>query len=257
MSILSEIISTKKEEVLLAKALRPLAALEQSIHFAAPTLSFKEYLTRPNSTKIIAEFKRRSPSKGWFNRYANCKEITLSYMQNRASALSILTDSKFFGGTLEDLQVGRRYNLAPILRKDFIIDEYQVFESKASGADGILLIAKVLSKEEIIDLTKVAKSLKVDVILEIHDEDDLQKVPDNDDLIIGVNNRNLETFTVDLEVSKKISKNLIGRFAISESGFKSYGDILELTTYGFKGFLIGEAFMSKISPGEALQEFLE
>jgi indole-3-glycerol phosphate synthase len=178
-------------------------------------------------------------------------------MQNRASALSILTDSKFFGGTLEDLQVGRRYNLAPILRKDFIIDEYQVFESKASGADGILLIAKVLSKEEIIDLTKVAKSLKVDVILEIHDEDDLQKVPDNDDLIIGVNNRNLETFTVDLEVSKKISKNLIGRFAISESGFKSYGDILELTTYGFKGFLIGEAFMSKISPGEALQEFLE
>ena len=170
MNILEKIVVQKRIEVAEQKALIPTALLEKSIYFKSPTVSLKSYLLREDKSGIIAEFKRKSPSKGDINKYAKVDEVTLGYMQSGASALSVLTDEQFFGGSDNDLKKARKLNYCPILRKDFIIDEYQIIEARSIGADAILLIASVLSKEEIIRFSNLAKKLSLEVLLEVHNE---------------------------------------------------------------------------------------
>lgn len=257
MDILKKIIESKRPQVQQQKDLFPIKLLENSIYFNTPIVSLKEYLNRKNASGIIAEFKRKSPSKGDINKYACVEDVTLGYMQAGASALSVLTDQDFFGGKNDDLTIARKYNFCPILRKDFIFDEYQIYEAKSIGADVILLIAEVLSEKEIKSLSKTAKSLGLEVLMEIHSKDQLQKLNDNID-IIGVNNRNLKTFEVSIDNSKEIAKYLPSDFMrISESGINTPSDVLELKEYDYKGFLIGERFMKTPRPQQACKSFIK
>jgi indole-3-glycerol phosphate synthase len=195
MTILEKITNHKRTEVADRKSLYPTKLLEQSIYFNTPSVSLKKYLLRPDKSGIIAEFKRHSPSKGDINPYAKVEEVSIGYMQAGASALSILTDEKFFKGANKDLTAARKFNFCPILRKDFVVDEYQILEAKSIGADAILLIAECLEKEEVARFAKLAKSLGLEVLMEIHSQDQLAKIsPDLD--VIGVNNRNLKTLSI-------------------------------------------------------------
>ena len=205
---------------------------------------------------VIAEYKRKSPSKGIINDTDSVERVSVWYMQAGASALSILTDEKYFGGKNEDLMTARKFNFCPILRKDFVIDEYQIIEAKSIGADAILLIAEALEKDEVLTLAKKAKSIGLEVLMEIHTEDQLEKANEFID-IIGVNNRDLKTFKVDIENSIRISSKIPSQFVkISESGISSPEDVKKLKKYGFQGFLIGENFMKSDQPGKACANFL-
>jgi indole-3-glycerol phosphate synthase len=257
MNVLKEIIKTKRKEVDERKNLFPIKLLEKSIYFNTKIVSMKEYLQREGASGIIAEFKRRSPSKGDINIYADIEEVTRGYMQAGASVLSVLTDEWFFGGENGDLTKVRKFNFCPVLRKDFIIDEYQIFEAKSIGADAILLIAEALDKDEINKLVSRAKLLGLEVLMEFHSPDQLNKLNDNVD-IIGINNRNLKTFEVSIENSKAISKYLPDDFIrISESGINNPEDIVELRNFGFSGFLIGERFMKTPNPARACKSFID
>ncbi|MEA2107723.1 MAG: indole-3-glycerol phosphate synthase TrpC [Bacteroidota bacterium] len=257
MDILTKIINRKKEEVAERKSLYPLKLLEKSVYFNTKPVSLKKYLLKPDKSGIIAEFKTKSPSKSDINPYANVAEVSIKYMQAGASALSILTDRIFFGGCLEDLTTARRYNYCPILQKDFLIDEYQIIEAKSYGADAILLIAAVLSKTKILDLAKLAQSLQMEVLLEIHNEKEINKLNEFVDLV-GVNNRNLKTFQVSINQSIHLSGFIPDDFLkISESGIKTANDIIELKKYGYKGFLMGESFMSTRNPGKACKTLIQ
>jgi len=257
MNILNKIIEYKRPKLMEQKELIPIKLLEKSIYFETPVVSMKEYLNREGASGVIAEFKRKSPSKGDINKYACVEDVTLGYMQAGASALSVLTDTEYFGGKNEDLTIARKYNYCPILRKDFIFDEYQIFEAKSIGSDVILLIAEVLSEKEITHLSGVAKSLGLEVLMEIHSKDQLHKLNDNID-IIGVNNRNLKTFEVSIENSKSLSEFLPSDLIrISESGINKPEDIKELKNYGYKGFLIGERFMKTPRPQQACKTFIK
>lgn len=207
-----------------------------------------------NRIGIIAEFKRKSPSKGIINDKVNVADVTKAYAANGASGLSILTDNHFFGGNNEDIITSRGINI-PILRKEFIIDEYQIVEAKAIGADAILLIAAILTRDEVNNFTAKAHNLGLEVILEIHNEEELNHINNKID-IVGVNNRNLKTFEVDLNCSAHLS-SLIGNemIKISESGIHSISDISFLKGHGYNGFLIGENFMKQPDPGAAFLEF--
>lgn len=257
MDILNKIIEHKRPQVLEQKEIIPIKLLEKSIYFNTPVVSMKEYLQREDASGIIAEFKRKSPSKGDINKYADVEKVTLGYMQAGASALSVLTDKDFFGGRKTDLKVARKFNLCPILRKDFIFDEYQIIEAKSIGADIILLIAEVLTKNQIDVLSSTAKSLGLEVLLEIHSEEQLDKLNPNID-ILGVNNRNLKTFEVSIENSINLSKSLPKDvLRISESGINTPADVNRLKEYGFKGFLIGERFMKTPRPEQACKTFIK
>ena len=258
MNILDEIIAYKRKEVEDNKNLYPVKLLEQSIFYQSPTVSLKKYVQREDKTGIIAEFKRKSPSRGVINAYASVEQTTIGYMQAGASALSVLTDKKFFGGSNEDLKVARKFNFCPILRKDFTIDEYQVIEAKSIGADAILLIAAVLETKQIKDLTQFAHALGLEVLLEVHDKEELQPNLDSGADLIGVNNRNLKTFEVSIEASKQLAP-LIPSTAVrvSESGISSPETILELRDFGYQGFLIGENFMKHSRPEEEAKMFTD
>jgi indole-3-glycerol phosphate synthase len=257
MNILEKIVAQKRIEVGERKSLIPTALLEKSIYFNSPTVSLKSYLLRKDKTGIIAEFKRKSPSKGNINKYAKVDEVTLGYMQSGASALSVLTDEQFFGGSDNDLKQARKLNYCPILRKDFIIDEYQIIEARSIGADAILLIASVLSKEEIIRFSGLAKKLSLEVLLEIHNEKELEKIP-NEEVLIGVNNRNLETFEVSLQNSIDLFPKLPNSVVkVAESGIKTPEDIALLKRVGYNGFLIGEEFMKTPNPSKACRTFID
>ncbi|MFA6922864.1 MAG: indole-3-glycerol phosphate synthase TrpC [Bacteroidales bacterium] len=257
MTILDEIIKYKKTEVEENKSLYPVKFLERSIYFASETVSLKKYLLREDKKGIIAEFKRKSHSKGMLNEYASVEQVSIGYMQAGASALSILTDKKYFNGKNEDLTIARKFNYNPILRKDFIIDEYQIVEAKSIGADVILLIAAVLEKEKIKQLSEFAKSLNLEIIFEIHNKEELEKVNNNID-IIGVNNRNLNDFKTDINTSIELSKKIPVEFLkISESGISSIEAIKNLRKCGFKGFLIGEYFMKTANPSKACADFIK
>jgi indole-3-glycerol phosphate synthase len=258
MNILDQIIERKQEEVKESKSLYPVKLLEQSIFFSSPTVSLKKYIVRPDKTGIIAEFKRKSPSKGTINAYAPIERTTIGYMQAGASALSILTDKQFFGGSQEDLKTVRKYNFCPVLRKDFIIDEYQIIESKSIGADAILLIAAVLNPVRCKALAAFAHSLGMEVLLEVHDEDELKTNLGSGADMIGVNNRNLKTFEVSLDTSKRLSALVPdGIVSVSESGISTPEAILELRSYGYKGFLVGENFMRHSRPEEEAKKFMD
>ena len=251
MSILDKIIQHKIKETEERKSLYPVKLLERSIYFETKPVSLKHYILRKDKEGIIAEFKHKSPSKGMINEYASVEKVSIGYMQSGASALSILTETEFFGGKSTDLTQARQLNFCPILRKDFIVDEYQVIESKSIGADAILLIAAVLDKAKISSLTKTAKSLGLEIVFEVHSADELEKVDESID-IIGVNNRDLKTFVVNIDTSKKLSEKIpAGFIRISESGISEATNIIELKKFGFNGFLIGETFMRSSDPEHA------
>jgi indole-3-glycerol phosphate synthase len=256
MNILDKIIEFKKEEVAKNKQLVSLEALKQQEYFNRQTISLKEFLLDENKTGIIAEFKRRSPSKGIINDRVDVLEVTTAYTNHGASGLSILTDMEFFGGTADDLRKARVIHI-PILRKDFIIDKYQVVEARAMGADVILLIAACLTPENVQELAFFAKSLGLEVLLEIHAADELQHICNEVDLV-GVNNRDLKTFTVDINRSVELGKQIPeDKIKIAESGIDSIETICTFKNAGFKGFLIGENFMKEPNPTIAFADFVK
>src|SRR4051812_13892848 len=204
MNILDKIIAHKRKEVDERKSLYPVKLLEKSIYFNSPVVSLKKYLLRDDKVGIIAEIKRKSPSKGVINQHVSIERTSIGYMQAGASALSILTDTEFFGGKNDDLTVARKYNYCPILRKDFTIDEYQVVEAKSIGADAILLLANVLSANELKQLARLAKSLGLEVVMEIRGRQELDALNEYVD-VVGVNNRNLKDFSVNVDQSMALS----------------------------------------------------
>lgn len=257
MSILREIVEHKKKEVAQLKALYPIKLLENSIHFDAPTVSISEYILRADKSGIIAEFKRKSPSKGAINQYASPEKVSIGYMQAGASAISVLTDKDYFGGSNQDLEIVRKFNFCPILRKEFIIDEYQILEAKSIGADAILLIASILSNQEIKNFVQLAKSLHLEILFEVHDEEEIGKFVEEIDLI-GVNNRNLSTFKTDYNYSKALFEKLPANVVkISESGINDPQAVSELQDCGYDGFLIGEHFMVSGDPGQNCAKFIQ
>ena len=256
-NILDKIVLRKKEEVAAAKKLVPIVDLEKSVNFNRKPYSFKDFLLANDRNGIIAEFKRRSPSKGLINGIADVAEVTKAYNSAGASALSVLTDVDFFGGKTDDLLTARAANNIPVLRKDFIIDEYQILEAKAWGADIILLIAAILTPKEISEMGKFAKNLGLNVLLEVHNLEELERsiAPNLD--AIGVNNRNLADFTVDIQTSFDLVNKITNEFMkISESAISNPETIKQLRTAGFNGFLIGENFMKTDNPGLAIKEFV-
>ena len=256
MNILDKIVADKYKEVALRKQLIPVKQLENSVLFERRCTSLAAALSKSNSG-IIAEHKRRSPSKSTINNGLNVQDVAMGYQNAGACGMSVLTDGKYFGGSLDDLILARAASSFPLLRKEFIIDAYQILEAKAYGADVILLIAAVLSQQEIKNLSEFAKSLGMDVLLEVHDLDELQKsiMPSLD--MLGVNNRNLKTFEVSLDISKRLSTAIPDDFIkVSESGISSVAAIKELMPYGYKGFLIGENFMKTDNPGLSAETFI-
>jgi indole-3-glycerol phosphate synthase len=255
MNILDKIIAHKKIEVANAKENTPVEILMQTEFYNRRTFSLKQFLLDETKTGIIAEFKRQSPSKGVINNHADVVAVTKAYTQHGASCLSVLTDNHFFGGSAGDLQKARINNV-PILRKDFMIDEYQVVEAKAMGADVILLIAACLAPERVQQMAAFAKSLQLEVLLEIHNDQELQHIC-NDTEIIGVNNRDLKTFTVDINRSIELSKKIgAQKIKIAESGINDIETISIFKKAGYKGFLIGETFMKQPDPTIAFAQFV-
>lgn len=258
MNILDQIIEYKKKEVEERKSLYPVKLLEQSIYFKTQPVSMKKYLQRKDLTGIIAEFKRKSPSKGVINAHASVERTSIGYMQAGASALSVLTDKNFFGGSNEDLMVARKFNFCPIIRKDFTIEEYQVVEAKSIGADAILLIAAVLDPKRSKELAAFAHSFGMEVLLEVHNEEELKANLEAGADMIGVNNRNLKTFEVSIEASKRLAPQIPASVVkVSESGISSPDTIIDLRKHGFEGFLMGENFMKHSRPDQAAMEFVE
>ena len=255
-NILDQIVVQKRIEVQQKQQIQSIEDLKQSIHFLNPIRSAKASILDESKTGIIAEFKRKSPSKGFINENANVEDVVVGYEQFGASVVSVLTDENFFGGSIEDLQQAKQFLTIPVLRKDFIVDAYQVYETKAIGADLMLLIAECLTKEEVHDLAKLAKEIGLEVLLEIHSEDQLEKVNEYIDLI-GINNRNLKTFEVDTEKSKQILKQLPeDLIKVAESGISNPEVVKDLKAAGFQSFLIGENFMKNENPGNAFHEFV-
>lgn len=257
MTILEKIIAFKKKEVAKIKAEVPVRKLVASPNFKRQPISLKKSLLEVGSTGIIAEFKRQSPSKGIINDKATIADVTNGYLDANVAAQSILTDTSFFGGTMADLMEARVINqTTPILRKDFIVDGFQIVEAKAIGADVILLIAACLTKQELKNYGQLATDLGLEVLYEVHNQEDLDKI-ELSNKIIGINNRNLNTFKVDLENSILLANQIPDSCVkISESGISDPNIITGLKEYGFHGFLIGENFMKEEDPGIACQEFI-
>ncbi|MEO0506167.1 MAG: indole-3-glycerol phosphate synthase TrpC [Bacteroidota bacterium] len=257
MNILDKIVADKRKEVALKKELIPMSQWETSVLFDRKGTSLAQALRKSNSG-IIAEHKRRSPSKQTINQNTNVGLVAKGYQNAGVCGMSVLTDIKYFGGSLEDLLLARASAEMPLLRKEFIIDTYQLVEAKAHGADVILLIAAVLTRAEIKTLSEMAKSLGLEVLLEVHDQEELEKaiMPSLD--MLGVNNRNLKTFEVDLDTSRHLAKHIPDDFVkVSESGISNVEAIKSLRPFGFQGFLIGENFMKTENPGESAKTFIQ
>lgn len=258
MNVLDRIILHKRKVISDRKTAIGIKALEQSSFFSRSTISLKARVSALEASGIIAEFKRRSPSKGMINGQASVEEITLGYARAGASGLSVLTDEEFFGGSSDDLSSARSINNdCPILRKDFTIDEYQIVEAKSIGADAILLIAAVLDARKSKEFASFAHSLGLEVLLEVHNGEELMRNIDVGADLIGVNNRDLKTFAVSTETSKKLAPLIPpGVVKVSESGISSPGTIAELRNYGYQGFLIGENFMKDQHPHVSAADFI-
>lgn len=256
MSVLDRIIADKKREVSLKKNLVSTADLERQPLFARPCQSLSKSL-KSREPAIIAEHKRRSPSKAVINQSLSVDFVVKGYQEAGAAGLSILTDGKYFGGSSDDLLLARATGSLPILRKDFIVDAYQILESKAMGADAILLIAAALHPGDIKRFSEVAASIGLESILEVHNREELEQSLTPAIQIVGVNNRDLKTFNVSLEVSRHLSAYIPSEFVrVSESGINSPEDVLTLSRDGFQGFLIGENFMKTENPGLAISQFI-
>ncbi|MDR1562117.1 MAG: indole-3-glycerol phosphate synthase TrpC [Dysgonamonadaceae bacterium] len=256
-NILARITHNKRIEVERQKEVISLRYIEYNLGFRKrKKVSLKESLSG-SPTGIIAEFKRRSPSKGWINRDADAGNVVASYESAGAAAISCLTDEQFFGGGFDDFHIARNVvKTIPLLRKDFIIDEYQIYQSKAMGADVILLIASCLTQDQAVRFTDIAHSLDMEVLLELHDENELQYITSDID-VIGVNNRNLKTFVTGIDRTVALSKHIPENFIkISESGLSDPQTVTDLRSAGFRGFLMGEIFMRTDNPGATLKQFI-
>jgi indole-3-glycerol phosphate synthase len=257
MNILDNIVARKRQEIAAQQERVSVQELEKAPLFGRPCYSFRANLTGAGQSGIIAEFKRRSPSKGIINDQADVVATTAGYARAGASALSILTDTDFFGGTPADVIAAREGNPLPILRKDFMVDTYQVLEAKAMGADVILLIAASLRPDEVKHLAGFARSLGLEVLLEVHDRDELERsvCPEVD--AVGVNNRNLKDFTVNVGLSEELAEFIPDEFVkVSESGISDPATVVALQQYGYRGFLMGENFMKHPQPAEACSRFI-
>jgi len=258
MNILDKIVLRKTEEVEQAKKLVSIKELENGAYFNRTPYSLREFMLAEDRNGIIAEFKRRSPSKGVINDHSSVVEVTKGYAAAGASAISVLTDIDFFGGHPNDLLEARAANTVPLLRKDFMIDEYQIVEAKSLGADIILLIAAILTPVQIDTFAKLAKSLGLNVLLEVHDLEELQRSINPNVDAIGVNNRNLGDFTVNIQTSFDLAKEIPAEFLkVSESAISDPKVINQLKSAGFNGFLIGENFMKTSDPAAAIRSFAE
>jgi indole-3-glycerol phosphate synthase len=260
MTILDKIVENKVYEVERSKSSISISSLESSEYFHRICNSLTKSLNALNATGIISEYKRKSPSKGDINIGAGIVETTQGYTQAGASCLSVLTDTVFFGGFKEDLLLARENNPdIPILRKDFMIDPYQIYEAKSWGADVILLIAACLSPNQILEFSKLAHELGMEVLLEVHDEQELNESPLEFVDVIGVNNRNLKNFSennvnASIDLATKIPSD---KTKISESCISKAETIELLKGHGYKGFLIGETFMKTSNPAGALQDLID
>lgn len=255
INILDKIIANKRLEVERHKKDTSINELEKRLSTITTPASFKEAI-KNSRTGIIAEFKRRSPSRDWIFKDAKIEDVIPLYSQNGASAISVLTDMDFFGGELADLELAGSLTKTPLLRKDFVVDEYQLYQAKISGASAVLLIASALTIEETKQLAKKAKELNLDVLLEIHNEQELHHINDKVD-VVGVNNRNLGTFVTDIQISFDLANKIPDDFIkISESGISQPQTVIDLQQAGYKGFLMGENFMKTSNPGKALEDFI-
>jgi indole-3-glycerol phosphate synthase len=256
MSILSDIASYKRLEVESRKQLHPVALLERMAGYGRPSVSMAGALLRRGSSGIIAEYKRKSPSKGIINHTSTVESVTAGYVDAGAAGLSVLTDGPSFGGSLGDLDTARAINSCPILRKEFIVDPYQVIEAKAHGADVVLLIAAILTADETLALATLSRSLGMETILEVHSREELGHLNEQIN-ILGVNNRNLADFSVSLDISLSLAGLIPGDVvAISESGIRKPEDISLLKQAGYRGFLVGEQFMATADPAGACHIFI-
>jgi indole-3-glycerol phosphate synthase len=254
MTILDKINANKLIEIEVAKAKVSVADLESSVLFDRKCISLRDAIL--NKSGIIAEFKRQSPSKGIINGVSKPENVAMAYENAGVSAMSCLTDLNYFGGTFDDLKAVRAAVELPVLRKDFMLDEYQLLEAKSIGADIILLIASSLSVAKTNEMAKAAKALGLNVLLEIHEDSELAHINQYCDAI-GVNNRNLKTFEVTTDVSKALANKIPNDFIkVSESGISNVEAIQDLKTYGYQGFLIGENFMKTENPGASCAEFI-
>ena len=257
MKILDKIVEDKKIEINKLLSNSSISKLENSHLFSRKCISLKESI-KNNNSGIICEFKRRSPSNQNINYISSLSDVVSGYEEAGAAGLSILTNKKYFDGDTQDIINIRDISNLPILRKEFIISEYQVIEAKSIGSDAILLIASILSKEEIISYSSLAKSIGLEVLLEIHSEDELYKISGDDIDIVGVNNRNLDTLEIDLNNSIELYGKIPSKFVkISESGISEFESILKLKEVGYNGFLIGEKFMKKSNPMESAYDFIK
>jgi len=256
-NILAEIIAKRKQTVARLKQHIPVQAWEMMPGFLKKTKSLRKILEAGTSTGIIAEFKRASPSKGIINDHADVPDVTAAYEFHGAAALSVLTEPLFFNGNNDDLMNAAITATIPVLRKDFIFDKYQVTESKALGADVILLIAACLKPGDVKDLAIFAKQLNLEVILEIHSEAELGHICSEVDMV-GVNNRDLKTFSLDINRSIELGKKIpAGKIKIAESGIEDAQTIRLFKEAGFSGFLMGGKFMSSANPGAAFEQFVQ
>ncbi|SHJ62194.1 indole-3-glycerol phosphate synthase TrpC [Flavobacterium haoranii] len=257
MNILDKIIADKQREIELKKKVVSINQLEATDLFNSRTKSLSKILANSN-IGIIAEHKRRSPSKSVINFNHTVEDVTLGYQNAGVCGISVLTDGKYFGGSLDDLILTKATVNIPVLRKEFIIDEYQILEAKAYGADVILLIAAVLTQNEIQHLSQFAQSLGLEVLLEVHNREELEKAIMPSLNMIGVNNRNLKTFEVSLDYSKELSVHIPDEFVkVSESGISSVEAVKELQQFGYQGFLMGEHFMKTDNPGNEAKLFIQ
>lgn len=258
-NILDKIVAYKRIEVEQQKKSCDIATLVSLIGergYTPKKNKFKDSLIN-SQTGIIAEFKRRSPSRGWIFENAKIEEVIPLYSNGGASAISVLTDTEFFGGTFSDLTLARSLTETPLLRKDFMVDEYQFYQAAAMGASAVLLIASSLSIKETKQFAIKAKELGLDVLLEVHNEKELGHINEYVD-VVGVNNRNLGTFVTDIQASFDLVDKIPNEFVkISESGISSPQTVIDLREVGYKGFLMGENFMKTNNPGEALANFIQ
>ncbi|RZL11888.1 MAG: indole-3-glycerol phosphate synthase TrpC [Pedobacter sp.] len=256
-NILDKIVKAKKLEINKAKLITPIQELQLMPGFNRTCASLKDALLN-SQTGIIAEFKRRSPSKGIINRTVQVQEVVRGYDQAGAAAISILTDPEFFGGSSLDLILAREATELPLLRKDFILDEYQLLEAKAWGADIILLIAAILSPSQVRDLSNAAQNLGLSVLLEVHTVKELEmSIGPNIDAV-GINNRNLADFSLNIQTSFDMVSHIpAAMLKVSESAISDPALIIKLKKAGFNGFLIGENFMRTEDPGRAMEDFVK
>jgi indole-3-glycerol phosphate synthase len=255
-NILEKIFQHKEKEVNERKSLYPVKLLEKSVYYSTQPVSLRKYIQKKDKSGIIAEFKTRSPSMGIINNYADVSEVTLGYMQAGASALSILTDEYFFGGSFSNLRKARKENYCPVLQKDFIIDEYQIIEAKSYGADAILLIGSILHADKVKKLATFAESLGLETLLEIHTKEETDRINEHIHLI-GINNRNLNDFSVNTRNSIDLLKYITGDFVkIAESGISSPQQGFQLLKSGFNGLLVGGEFMKHPRPEKACRDFI-